>query len=107
MQVRLDLDTQVKNIFPGMFVKVGFVIGQGKTLSIPNKAIVNRSEVTGTYVVDAQGKPSLRQIRLGSKVDAEHTRVLAGISAGEQVAVDPMQATIFLKQQAAGEKAHE
>lgn len=106
-KVRLDLDTQVKNIFPGMFVKVGFVIGQGKTLSIPNQAIVNRSEVTGTYVVDAQGKPSLRQIRLGSKIDAEHTSVLAGISTGEQVAVDPMQATIFLKQQAAGEKAHE
>ncbi|MEN9501677.1 MAG: hypothetical protein RI964_962 [Pseudomonadota bacterium] len=106
-KVRLDLDTKIQNIFPGMFVKVGFVTGNDKAISIPNAAVVNRSEVTGTYVISADGKPSLRQIRLGKKLDAEHMSVLSGLNAGENVALDPMQATIFLKQQTAGAKPHE
>ncbi len=106
-KVRLDLENKIKDIFPGMFVKVGFVTGKNKVVSIPDSAVVTRSEVIGAYVVDAQGKPALRQIRLGEKLDNGQRVVLAGLAAGERVATDPMQATILLKQQIAGATPHE
>lgn len=98
-KVRIDLQEGVKDLFPGMFVKVAFVIGQQeKVLAIPESAVVIRSEVVGAYVMNADGKPSLRQIRLGRKLDDSHVSVLAGLEEGETIALDPIQAGIFLKQ---------
>jgi len=98
--VRIELADGVKDLFPGMFVKVAFVVGNSEpAVSVPESAVVVRSEVIGVYVVDAGGKPSLRQIRLGQKLNDTDVRVLAGLDVGENVALDPVHAAIFLKQQ--------
>jgi hypothetical protein len=57
-------------------------------LFLPATAIVRRSEMTGVYVMDAQGKPRLRQVRLG-RVNGSTVEVLSGVSLGEQVVTDP------------------
>jgi hypothetical protein len=44
--------------------------------------------MTGVYVMDAQGKPRLRQVRLG-RVNGSTVEVLSGVSLGEQVVTDP------------------
>ena len=100
-KVRIELADGTPDLFPGMFVKVGFVTGaQQSIVSVPESAVVVRSEVIGVYVVDEQGKPALRQIRLGRKLDDNSISVLAGLDAGEKVALDPVQAAISLKQAA-------
>ena len=52
--------------------------------------------VTLTGVVEAvkddKGKVTLRQIRLGESVGQNEVEVLAGLNAGEQVALDPVKA---------------
>lgn len=110
-RVRIELDNGVQDLFPGMFVKVGFVIGnQAGVVSVPEKAVVVRSEVIGVYVINKEGQPSLRQVRLGRKLDNENISILAGLDAGETIALDPVQAAIYLKQQStqtAENKAHE
>lgn len=99
-KVRIDLAEGAKDLFPGMFVKVAFVIGEQQgVVSVPESAVVVRSEVIGVYVINAQGRPALRQIRLGKKLDENTISVLAGVDAGETIALDPVQAAIFLKQQ--------
>lgn len=98
-KVRIELAEGAQDLFPGMFVKVAFVIGQQTgVVSVPESAVVVRSEVIGVYVINAEGKPALRQIRLGKKLDDKTISVLAGVDAGETIAVDPVQAAIFLKQ---------
>jgi hypothetical protein len=52
----------------------------------------------GVYVLDAKGQPALRQIRLGRKLNDKDIMVLAGLDAGETIALDPVQAAIYLKQ---------
>lgn len=107
-KVRIDLDGSIAGLFPGMFVKVAFVTGsQEDLLSIPEQAVVIRSEVIGVYVINDDGLPSLRQIRLGRKLDQDNVSVLAGLDAGESIALDPVQAGIFLKQQTTGAQHHE
>ena len=97
--VRLRLPEGIRSLFPGMFVKTGFVIGEKEELTIPQEAIVRRSEVTGVYVVGDEGRVRLRQIRAGRVVDGD-TVVLSGLMAGERVARDPIAAGIRLKEQA-------
>jgi len=87
-------------IYPGMFVKVGFVVGETKRLLVPSEAVVRRSELSAVYVI-SDDKVTLRQVRLGRRY-GESQEVLAGLSEGERVAANPVMAGIHLKEQAEG-----
>lgn len=97
-QVRLDLPANLGGVYPGMFARARFVVGRGTRLTIPASAVVRRSEVTAAYVVDAKGAAQLRQLRLGEPVGDGYIEVLAGLDAGERVAVDPVRAGIQQKE---------
>jgi multidrug efflux pump subunit AcrA (membrane-fusion protein) len=72
-------------------VKVAFVIGEAERLLVPVEALVERGDVTAVYVIDASGRATLRQIRPGHRFDGK-VEVLAGLSAKERIAVDPIAA---------------
>lgn len=91
-QVRLVLPDDVKGLLPGVFARAHFVTGRSPRLMVPRAAVVRRSEVTAVYVVDEKGAPRLRQIRLGTVTDEKSVEVLAGLLAGERVAVEPVKA---------------
>jgi hypothetical protein len=59
---------------------------------VPSAAVLRRGEVTGVYVADGKGGFSLRQLRLGSALDDASVEVLAGLSGGETIALDPVRA---------------
>lgn len=86
-------------LFPGMYVKTSFVVGEKSELTVPKSAVVQRSEVTGIYVVGEGDHIHFRQIRLGRALD-DASVVLAGLSEGERVALDPIAAGARLKAQA-------
>lgn len=96
-RVRLDLPEDVRDVYPGMFARAHFAVGRAKKLLVPALAVVRRSEVTAVYVVDAKGGVTFRQIRLGEPAADGMIEVLAGLSAGETVAVEPVKAGINLK----------
>jgi RND family efflux transporter MFP subunit len=92
-QIRLDLPAAVGNLAPGTFARVWLPMQGAGTprLYVPAKAVVRRAEMTGVYVVDANGRPILRQVRLGRAVD-DSVEILSGVTAGERVALDPQVA---------------
>lgn len=97
VQVRLDLAPGLAGVTPGMFARVLLPVagGDSQRLYVPTQAVFRRAELTAVYVLNAQGKPLLRQIKAGpARVgDAgSETEVLTGVSAGEQVALDPLAA---------------
>ena len=96
-QVRVTLPP-VPEATPGMFARVHFVLGQSEKLTVPATAVVRRGEVAAVYVLAADNRPSLRQLRLGDAVGAGEIEVLAGLAAGDKVATDPVKAAIALKQ---------
>ena len=98
-QVRLDLPVGIKHLFPGMFVKVSLVTGEKQKLTVPSKAVVYRSEVTGVYVVAENGRIIFRQIRSGGANGEETIIILAGLDEGEKVALDPIAAGVLLIEQ--------
>ncbi|MCX7627928.1 MAG: efflux RND transporter periplasmic adaptor subunit [Methylophilaceae bacterium] len=97
-RVRLELPKEVGGIYPGMFARAHFATGQSASkLLIPLAAVVRRSELTGVYVVDAQSRVQLRQVRLG-EASGDRVEVLSGLREGERIALEPVKAGIFLKQ---------
>ena len=90
--VRLDLPETTREVYPGMFARAYFTVGRARKLVAPIAAILRRSEVAGVYVVNADGAVSLRQVRLGEPTGQGEIEILAGVSAGETVALDPVKA---------------
>ncbi|WP_246181664.1 efflux RND transporter periplasmic adaptor subunit [Dechloromonas hortensis] len=95
-QVRVSLP-EVPEATPGMFARVHFVIGQAEKLTVPAAAVLRRGEVAAVYVQTADGRLSLRQLRLGDAVGQGEIEVLAGLVAGDQVVTDPVKAGIQMK----------
>lgn len=96
-RVRLSLPQYVKGTYPGMYARVKFSVGQARKLVIPAGAVVRRTEVTGAYVVSDKGEVQFRQIRLGESSNGAGVEVLAGLQAGEKVALDPVKAAIAMR----------
>ncbi len=101
VQLRADLPAGVVGVSPGMFARLWLPVPPAQaaagaspvspTLSVPVKAIVRRAEMTGLYVLDPNGKPVLRQVRLG-RADGDRVEILSGLMVGEQVVTDPQSA---------------
>ncbi|MFO1431675.1 MAG: efflux RND transporter periplasmic adaptor subunit [Candidatus Competibacteraceae bacterium] len=99
-KVRVYLPEKIKGVYPGMFVKTAFVIGAVERLVVPQAAVAYRGEMTGVYVLK-DNRISLHQVRVGRVVRGDQIEVLAGLEAGEQVALDPIRAGIDLKEKPA------
>ena len=102
--VRVNLPAGDHQIYPGMFVKVGFVLDEIQQLIVPASAISRRSEVSAVYVTDAQKRLHYRQVRVGRSYGDNEVVILAGLNAGEQVVLDPIKAAVRYKEQQAGAK---
>lgn len=95
--VRVDLASNEKGLYPGMFVRTHFVVGKENKLMIPQSAVLRRSEVVGVYVLDDKDMPRLRQVRLGEANAQNEVEVLAGLNSGERVARDAIKAGMAVK----------
>lgn len=98
--VRAELAPRTEGLVPGQFARLWLPApGEGGADAgaraaspwVPASAIVRRAELTGLYVLDAEGRPLLRQVRLG-RSDGERVEILSGLAAGERVAAEPQAA---------------
>jgi RND family efflux transporter MFP subunit len=92
-QVRADLPAQLPaGVVPGTAAKILLPTGSATKLVMPADAVIRRGELAVAYVIAADGKPRLRQIRVGDPVEGEQVEVLAGLGSGERVQLNPLLA---------------
>ncbi len=94
VKVRVTLPLGLTSVRPGMFARAMLPMAASANQSqiyVPAKAVIKRSELTAVYVVNSQGHPQLRQVRLGRQ-QGDNYEVFAGLQAGDKVAADPMAA---------------
>jgi len=99
---RLDLsETDGAAQVPGRQVRVRFVGAadpkEVPRLQVPASALLRRGELTAVYVVIARGAESepgfsLRAVRTGADHGASGVEILAGLKAGDRIALDPVRA---------------
>jgi len=90
-QLRVALAPDLNGATPGMFARLWLPAAGEQHVQLPAMAVVRRAEMTGVYVLDAQGRPLLRQVRLGRR-SGEQVEVLSGLRQGDKVAIDPQAA---------------
>ena len=98
VELRAELPASLKGLVPGQLARVRLSAplpapGQARTapLLVPAQAVVRRAEMTGLYVLTAEGRPLLRQVRLGESRGSQ-IEILSGLQAGERVALEPQAA---------------
>jgi len=92
---RLELPAKDSiGLVPGQQAHVRFTpqqVSAALHLRVPAAAIVRRGELTAVYMV-AGGVFNLRAVRLGSSQGGDGVEVLAGLRAGDVIALDPIRA---------------
>lgn len=113
VQLRAELPAGLTGVTPGMFARLWLTLptaGNGSgararagagagaaaaaaagAILVSAQAIVWPAEMTGLYGLDPQGKPVLRQVRLG-RSEGGQVEVLSGLMPGERVVSDPQAA---------------
>jgi RND family efflux transporter MFP subunit len=98
-QLRVELKGDTSALVPGLFARV-FLSKEDSLASqrpvkirLPLRALVKRGEMTGVFVLDGQGQPRLRQVRVGEE-GFEDVEILTGLSMGENVVLDPAQSMV-------------
>lgn len=91
VRVRVRLPALEAAPAPGATAKVAFPAVRGDAFPwIPATALVRRGELAAVYVL-ADGRLSLRQLRLGEHA-GDRVEVIAGLRPGEAIAADPVAA---------------
>lgn len=92
LQLRLDLPPGSAMV-PGMFARAWLPGPAGTTrIVVPARSVVRRAELTAVFVIGPEGRPLLRQVRLGP-VAGDQVEVLSGLRVGERIALDPQAAS--------------
>ena len=85
VKVELPADTRLRS---GLFGRARFPRGQRSALLIPRTSLVERGQLQGIYVLDANQIAGLRYVTLG-KSTGEQFEVLSGLQAGEKLVAAP------------------
>ena len=85
LKVRFELDNTDGRIRPGAFATVEMNIDLGRSLAVPEEAVIHSGR-EGIVFVSQDERIEPRQVKLGPLVGA-HYRVEQGLRAGESVAV--------------------
>ena len=89
--LRAELPNPQGLLLPGMYVRVRLEQAQvDGGILLPQQAVTRGSQGDTVMVVDAQGKVTPRQVKLGGAKGSQWV-VLGGLNPGEQVMVDGFQ----------------
>lgn len=90
VKVKFDLPQGVSQ--PGMYAKVlipDTAAPARPSPVIPLSAVRYNGSLPGVYVLDEQGEPQLRLIRIGEDLSGGYVTVLSGLAVGERVLTNP------------------
>ncbi|MCL4182982.1 MAG: efflux RND transporter periplasmic adaptor subunit [Burkholderiaceae bacterium] len=92
VEFRLELPAgALAGAVPGQSVRVRFAGGSAERLTVPAAALLRRGELTGVYVARERGFV-LQAVRIGAEHGEAGVELLAGLKAGERIALDPVRA---------------
>ena len=90
--VKIDLPGQPL-LRSGSYGRASFAAGQKQAITVPLRAVIERGQLVSVFVVDDSGTARVRLIKTG-KTYGDRVEVLTGLSEGERIVVDRIDAVI-------------
>lgn len=75
----------------GEYGKAAFPVGEQRRLTVPRSSLVERGQLEGVFVVNAQGAVEYRLVKTGKNL-GDRVEVLSGLAEGERVATSQTDA---------------
>lgn len=76
----------ISGLTGGQFAKINIPVSKKDAITVPKYAVVQKGELTGVYVVDADNIISYRIVRIG-KSYGDRVEVLSGLSDGDKIII--------------------
>jgi len=86
----LKLDLPAKGLHSGQFGRARLRVGETQGLLVPQRAVLERGQLTFVWVVDNGNIARMRLVKPGTVLD-KRVEILAGLSAGERIVVAGME----------------
>lgn len=83
-QIKIALPETLR-LFPGMFGRVHFIIGEEQVLVVPKEAIICRGGLEGVFAIAGDNRVSFRWLRTARQLNGGF-EVKAGLRPGERIA---------------------
>jgi multidrug efflux system membrane fusion protein len=88
VKLRAQFDNLDEALFPNQFVNIRLLVDTlHNAVAAPTAAVQHGAPGDYTYVIDADGKASVRVLKLG-QTDGDYVAVTSGLAAGDVVVVD-------------------
>jgi len=94
-KIRVNLPEGLHGLYPGMYLKTNFKVGNKTSLVIPKSSVIRRGEVTAVYV-QKDRILNFRHIRVGRELDADKVEILSGLTEGDVVITAPALAIAII-----------
>ena len=85
VKIELPKDAHLRS---GLFGRAQFARGERSALLIPRSAVVERGQLQGVYVLDAEQIAGLHYVTLG-RTSGQQVEVLSGLEGGEKIIATP------------------
>ena len=86
----VKIDLSQPGLRSGLYGKARFSVGQKQAIQVPQKAILQRGQLVGVFIVDPSDVVRLRLIQAG-KTYGDRTEVLSGINDGDRIIVEGLE----------------
>jgi RND family efflux transporter MFP subunit len=83
----IKADIKGAGLRTGLYGKVFIPQGKKEAILIPQKAVIEKGQLTGVYTVDDKGVATYRLVKTG-KIYKDRVEILSGLNKGEKMIVD-------------------
>jgi len=92
-KLHIKIDVKGEGLKSGLYAQVKIPMNKKETIVVSKTAIVAKGQLTGVYVVDAQGLIVYRIVRLGKEYD-QQVEIVSGISVGEKIIIGGLEKVV-------------
>jgi len=92
-KLHIKIDVKGEGLKSGLYAQVKIPMNKKETIVVSKTAIATKGQLTGVYVVDAQGLIVYRIVRLGKEYD-QQVEIVSGISVGEKIIIGGLEKVV-------------
>lgn len=90
--IKIDIKNG-EDLKSGLYAKASIPSGRRQVIMVPEKAVVEKGQLEGVYIVNAEGIVNYRLVRLGAK-SGQQIEVLSGLKSGDRIIIEGLDNTV-------------